>query len=646
MGQVAYRDSLRKVFKAEQNPDKKSHLLLNICANYATNSLFDSARRVADEGIRMTEGTSFQSTYASFYYDKGVTYLMQGINGLALENVLKDLKIREKIHDSSSIASAYNMMGIIYQRMKEPDKAVAALRKGIQVAPVSERVEQFMDYFGNISSVFMDQGQYDSALVNLNKSLQLSLTHHSKKKTAISYQNIGDVLIRQKKYREALVYTKRSIALTEESGENYGTAQLYMNMGLISRGLKDNKKALGYMDKALKIEEEGKSIDELRQIYEALADIYKEEHDFSNAYNYHLLFTKFKDSIFNRENLNTLSDLKAAYEIDKREEEMKRKEQEEMLKQNAEEHRQALIYRGLSAGGAMVGVLALFLYRSYRTKKKANKVITVQRAEIELKNETLSQVHKEISDSIQYAQRIQQAILPPIETIRKSLPSSFIYFQPKDVVSGDFYFFHRLNEEEMIFAACDCTGHGVPGAFMSMIGSEQLSKIISVRKITRPGDIMNDLHNGVRKRLRQDTNDSRDGMDVALLKLNTKNGNIQFSGANRPLWIFRSQTETLEEIKPDKRPIGGLEHLSGLTFTNHEFRLVKGDRLYMFSDGFADQFGGEKSKKMMIRNFRKLLLSLMHLPMEEQEHSLRRKFAEWKGKLEQIDDVLIVGIQL
>jgi serine phosphatase RsbU (regulator of sigma subunit)/Tfp pilus assembly protein PilF len=645
-GQSAFRDSIRQVLKCETVPSKKYKQLLSLSASYSTSSLFDSARLMADEGIRIAAAAGDKQNLASFYYNKGMAYLFEGVNALALDNFLKDLKIIERSKDSSEISACYNTIGIVYLRMKARDKAVLYWEKSIDSAPRKNRDELLIYYYGNTASVFEEEKKFDSALINLNKALKLAEIHHLKKQTAISLQNIGDILIQQKKYEEALEYTLRSIALTKTSAQNYGTAQLYLNLGLIYLGIHRLPESHENLIKALAIETQGASLDEYMQIYDALARLAEAEHDFPDAYKNHLLYTKFKDSIYSQENLNSLSDLKSAYEVDKKEEDMKIKEHEEDIKQKAEGHRQRLIDTGLLVAFLLIGIVAFFLYKSYRSKNNANKVITLLKNEIEHKNESLHQINKEISDSIHYAQRIQQAILPQMEAIRKTWPSLFVFFQPKNIVSGDFYFFNKSGEEEMIIAACDCTGHGVPGAFMSMIGSEQLGKIISEWKVSSPSEILTELHKGIRHRLRQDENDSRDGMDLALCKINRVTGDAEFAGANRPLWIIRKGAGEITEIKPDKRPVGGLEHGSEQPFTNQYVNLQKGDTLYMFSDGYPDQFGGDQSKKMMLRNFKKLLLSITHLPIREQEEQLCRRFNEWKGSLEQIDDVLVIGIHI
>lgn len=282
-------------------------------------------------------------------------------------------------------------------------------------------------------------------------------------------------------------------------------------------------------------------------------------------------------------------------------------------------------------------VMLFYIIRSNIMRKKTNRELQSQKQIIETKN-------REITDSINYAKRIQQAILPPNDIIYDSFNQSFVLYQPKDVVSGDFYGFFK-KEDYVLIAVADCTGHGVPGAFMSMIGHEQLSKIILEKGISKPSDILNELHVGIRKALKQDaTGESRDGMDIALCKIYLTQKKLEYAGANRPLWIIRNNE--LIETKADKQPIGGLETDNRKLFTNHIINLEEKDCIYLFTDGYADQFGGDRGKKFMVKNFERHLIEIQSENMKLQKQQIHEKFNTWKGKNEQVDDVLVIGIKI
>ena len=264
-------------------------------------------------------------------------------------------------------------------------------------------------------------------------------------------------------------------------------------------------------------------------------------------------------------------------------------------------------------------------------------------AEVERQKELIEIKNKAITDNINYAQRIQSAILPDIKLIYKALEESFILFLPKDIVSGDFYAFAEKNNRVLIIAG-DCTGHGVSGAFMSMIGSSLLNQIINEKNIEEPAQILNQLNTSVIETFRQSENESNDGMDVSICSFDLFKKELQYAGANRPLWLIRNGEITV--FRPDKFPIGGLQMARDRSFTNYAIQLQKNDTLYIFTDGYADQFGGGLGKKMMTAKFKEMLVSIQGMTMREQEHYLKHHFEHWKGSNEQVDDVLVIGIRV
>jgi serine phosphatase RsbU (regulator of sigma subunit) len=267
------------------------------------------------------------------------------------------------------------------------------------------------------------------------------------------------------------------------------------------------------------------------------------------------------------------------------------------------------------------------------------------------KNDSLENAYKEIqaqkkhiTDSIVYAQRIQNAILPPRPLIDKAVPNNFIFYKPKDIVSGDFYWVDKQAGKSII-AAVDCTGHGVPGAFMSIIGSNQLDYAVRTKKARSASEILDCLNEGVSNALRQETGKTniRDGMDIALLVIDYKNMELEFAGAYNPLYMIRNNE--LESFKADKNAIGSHGEYPDRKYTNHVIKIEKGDLYYIFSDGYADQFGGPNGRKFMYKQFKELLLSVSHLPLDEQQARVDSVFEDWKGSETQVDDILLIGIK-
>ncbi|MBK9284176.1 MAG: SpoIIE family protein phosphatase [Sphingobacteriaceae bacterium] len=322
-------------------------------------------------------------------------------------------------------------------------------------------------------------------------------------------------------------------------------------------------------------------------------------------------------------------------------------------------------FYSLSVILVLVGIAAYNAYKTNALKKsniKLEKTVLIRTKELREEKEKVENINKEvilqkqeiehknteITDSIKYAKNIQEALLPSIIKAEQSFNDAFIFYQPKDIVSGDFFWFYETDEIKYI-AAADCTGHGVPGAFMSIVGNTILNEILHAKLAVSPGDILLELHKGVKQALSSNERESqrRDGMDIALCAIHKKSAKVEFAGANRPLWLYRKKENyKVEVIKPTKYPIGGLELEESRLYANHVIDVEKGDKFFIFSDGFADQFGGPRGKKLMVANMHKLISEIINQNSAQQKLVLKNTFEEWKGNHEQVDDVLVIGVCL
>ncbi len=303
-----------------------------------------------------------------------------------------------------------------------------------------------------------------------------------------------------------------------------------------------------------------------------------------------------------------------------------------------------LIYTLLTAG-LFWTVIQLNSRRLVEQNIKLEKIITDRTKTIAHQKEEIEHKNQEITDSINYAKRIQDAILPSVKDIKKIWTDTFVFFQPKDIVSGDFYWYNKINEHEFLIAAADCTGHGVPGGFMSMICSDKLNEAAGLSKT--PAEVLHYANNAIKLALKQseEENVTKDGMEMALVRVNTQTKKIWFTGANRPLWIIRGGSTELEEIKPTKASIAS-NTPSDFQYQSHEVQLSKGDSIYMTSDGYPDQFGGAKGKKYMTANFKKFVLSIKDESITRQHNLIKDNINDWMKGFEQVDDLLVIGIKL
>jgi serine phosphatase RsbU (regulator of sigma subunit) len=314
--------------------------------------------------------------------------------------------------------------------------------------------------------------------------------------------------------------------------------------------------------------------------------------------------------------------------------------------------RQRYFKNAFIIGFAFILILVFVIYNRYQIKHKANaklekqkEEITKQHSKLNIAYDEIEAKNKDILDSIKYAKRIQEAILPIHDFEKIFGNKGFVYYQPKDIVSGDFYWLEK-KENTVLLAAVDCTGHGVPGAFMSIVGFNVLNQAVNEHHLRAPNLILNELNTGVTNTLRQTEKEStvRDGMDINLCSINYDTLELNYAGAYNPLWIIRN-TEFIE-LAADKFPIGLFVGQEMSNFKNNVFQLQKGDTLYLFTDGYADQFGGPRGKKFKYQQFKDTLLSIAHMNVTEQKNILEKTILSWKGELEQIDDILVIGIQI
>jgi serine phosphatase RsbU (regulator of sigma subunit) len=359
--------------------------------------------------------------------------------------------------------------------------------------------------------------------------------------------------------------------------------------------------------------------------------------DYRQAYVYHKQYTKIRDKIYNAENASQLAEIQTKYETEQK--------KKELLLSKTELEKQNGIAKFFIFGFVLLLIFIFFVLKSYKTKVLNTRIILEQKLAIEEKNRLVENQHKDIKDSIKYAERIQGAILPPTNFWNSILPNSFVLYQPKDVLSGDFYWVAETEDLKFV-AAADCTGHGVPGALISIVNYNLLNKAVLEKHITTPGAILDAVNIWLTESLHQTAENSpvKDGMDICLISINKNTNEVLFSGANNPLFVYSDNK--LHEYKGDKFPVGSFLDETKLNFKTIAIEVQKGDILYLFSDGYADQFGGEQGKKFKLSKLRSEFKVNHKKPINQQRDLFYKTFKEWKGDLEQVDDVLIIGVEI
>jgi serine phosphatase RsbU (regulator of sigma subunit) len=514
----------------------------------------------------------------------------------AIEFYKKTLDLAGKIGYHHAVAQAYNGLGNLYSKKDMSDIALEYYKRSLAIQKEQKHDLQAASILINIGSIFSDKKQYKQAEIYMKEALDLNLKYSLRKNIAACYINLGNIFYNTSNYKDAEINYSQALKYLE-SQDLIIKENLYYNLGEVNYELGNLEKALKYNDSCMTV----------------------------------------KDSLYSRESIRSLNDMQTKYETEKTKLELEKKE----LEAN---NKQVVIYAAFSGCVLLLG-LAFFIFRGLRGEKKnsqaleeKNKIINEQKHLVEEKN-------KDIGDSIRYAQRIQQAILPPEAMWKSALKHSFVLYAPKDILSGDFYWLEETHDHIFI-AAADCTGHGVPGALVSIVNYNILNKAVLEKNIYVPGEILDAANQSLTQSLHQSYNESqiKDGMDVALLSIDKKTGATHFAGANNPIYILSEGRIT--EIKANKFPVGAFIEDSIQKFTTHELKVKKGDRIYLFSDGFADQFGGPKGKKYKYKQLQEKLISSSHLNLPDQKNFMLNDFMVWKGNLEQVDDVLLIGFEV
>jgi serine phosphatase RsbU (regulator of sigma subunit) len=611
------------------------------------NGNYELAQKKTDSLFILSKQINYTEGVAESYNLKGAINRDQSNLKDALDDFLSALKLFEELKMPVKVAGIQNNIGLIYAEIKEYRTALAYYFKAEKINISSKQKSRLAINYNNMATCYQKLKQYSSAQTYLQKSLLLRQEVSDTVGMAMAYHNIGINHQLTNDKDSAIIFFNKSLSYLSNMSENIGHAYNYLELGNTLLQQHKLPEAEKYLLSALRISENGELEGLKVEIYKYLSNLYEQKQDFKKAFTYQNLYLFSKENVESDESKNEILKKELEYDFTKRQELQRKDAENRQAISNAEIKSQKKLTTGAVIALVILSGLILIVFRSYNQKRKANDIISKQKEIVEHKN-------KEILDSINYAKYIQNALLPSEKSISELKIDCFILFKPKDIVSGDFYWTHnnpltQSNVNEVYVAAVDCTGHGVPGALVSVVGNNGLNRCVKEYGIHDTGKILDKLSELVEETFEKSENELKDGMDISLLKIcstsdsrTNNNINLQWSGANNPLWIIRKNSKILEEIKADKQPVGKFSERKN--FTSHDIVLEKGDRLYLFTDGYADQFGGEKGKKFKYRQLEDLLISSAHLSLLEQKNLLDKAFTKWKGSLEQVDDVCLIGI--
>lgn len=688
---MSYADSIMQALKGHRAQDTMRVNLLNEYVRTSRHKAPKEAMAYGEEALALAKELGYVKGESDSYYNLSTIYNEYGNYSKAIGYAGKCLAMDIIAKDSTRIATSLFNMGSIYSSKEDFPKAMQLFFQSLRYSASPARETFRIGALISIGGVFSKQGNlpeamkyYQEALVIAKKhndidniasaqhnmalvyeydnkySEALSLYFSSVKiaegydlySVADSYNNIAGIYYVKHRMDSCLYYALKSKQIRLQIGDTTGTVEINSNIAALY--IEEKRYDLG-----IKTYEEGVEFCKrskghlllLKSLYADLGEVYHELKDDAKAYSYQKLYQEVNDSLFNINNSRQIAEMQAKYDTEKKEARivLLNKEQELSVSEISRQRIMLGALLGIVLLAAGIGVLA---YRAYKTKQKANLELGEKNREIESQKHILEERNKEITDSIQYASRIQHALISSAEYISQHVPESFVLYQPKDIVSGDFCWALNLDSNEgrhFYLATADCTGHGVPGAFMSLLNISVFNEVVIDKKITRPDLVLNEARREIISALNPKGNeDTKDGMDCVLCRYEfpAKAGEpvkLQYAAANNGFYIVRNGR--LVVCAADKMPVGKSPK-DGEPFTLQSMELYRHDVVYTFTDGYADQFGGDKGKKFKYKQLEELLLSIHHLPMSEQAEMLRQRFTEWKGNLEQVDDVLIVGVRI
>lgn len=667
--QPAVIDSLKLLIKNGVADTLKVNHLNRLSRIYQAKGSYDNAKSHADSALYIAKKLGYQKGIISAYNNIGTVHYYQGNFDKALNSYFVALKMCEHLSESSGalkttydkeIANLYNNIGMVYQVLNKNKEALKHYQKSVGIREKIGNKNDISDSYSNIGIVYSQMGNFEESDRSFKKSLALKIELKNQDGISRAYNNIGSNMLsyggsylQEGNNAKAIKYFKTAQAnfiaalKIQEKTEDYRSIALsYANLGITHTFLEEYKMAGQWFDKALMLSKEIGEKNLTKDIYNELSGLNEKAGNYKEALYYEQQSELYKDSILNESTSKNITEMQTKYETEKKEQQISLLNKEGEIKELSIKKQQTIIY-AIVAGLLLVVVFTVFVFRALSVTKKQKHIIGIQKEIVEKKSEELSTKNKQIADSINYAQNIQQTMLPSETKFKELFSDSFVFFQPKDVVSGDFYWLQQLtnnnNETLVMLAVIDCTGHGVPGAFVSLMAYNFLEKVVNEHRVYNPSEILQELNKEVIEVLRKDEQlgSTKYGMDMALVSWNKTTGNVIYAGARNPLYIVSENK--LTQIEANRMSIGSSADYS---FVQHEVNLKKDDMLYLFTDGFADQKGGTEGKKFYYPPFRNLLESVSEKAAEKQKTIINDTFLNWKGSHHQIDDVSVVGIKI
>lgn len=622
------------------------------------------ANQLLDSAIVLAEQINYNKGIGRSLHYKGVSEYYSGKFPEAMDYFLRSYNIRKQIDDKAGLASASLILGLMFDRQNLTDKALNYYSQSLNLRKELNDSVGMASVYNNIGVVNNRINKFDTALFYFQNALFIAKKYNNERSIGLYYNNIGRIYYETEKYNLAHVYYDSSFVYKSKLGDYVHLATIYNDMANLHIVMQEFNEALNLFLKSMEIAKKANLNLELLDIYLGLSKVYEKQKDFEKGFYYQKLHKNLNDSILSSETTAKLAQFEMRIQYEKEKELEDLRQEKVNFEKQQKISRQRTIIAISSVGVFALVIILLILQRNYQRKRKQNQLLLAQNREIEdQRNEILSQrdyleeqfeITKEqkeivdkqrtlLLDSIHYAKNIQSSLLPNESLLENVFTQHFIMYRPKDIISGDFFWMHKKNYK-LYIAVADCTGHGVPGALMSMLGIAFLNEIINYPSLSSPSDILEELRIKIKNTLVKTDSDNvmTDGIDMALVEFDLLENKLTYAGANNPMILLRDNE--IKEFEPTENPIG--KYINEVDFKEHKINFLKNDILYMYTDGFIDQNGGLENKKYFSTNFKNLLKEHHSKKLIDQKIILKEIFNDWKGKKPQVDDVTIIGIQV
>ena len=646
---VNNNDSLRKIINTEQNDSLK--IIAYNGLFYASINKPSAALQIITEMQRFGENIKNQSHKALCIRKIGTFYHRLNYFDKALEYYFESAKLFTGLNDKAGIANCYNNIANAYASKGELtlntdyyERAISYHLKCIELRKLTDSA-QLSNSYNNIGISYMYNGQYQEALNYYDKALKIySAVPEGRGGVDMVMMNLGDIYLKmalkegnKEYFDKSLYYFKNRLDEYRSGGATERHATVLSRIGQILCETGKCREAMKFLNRGFEMSRQIKNKSAIMENALLLSQALERNGEIQKSLDYMKLYNQTKDSLINERNTNSIEQMKTLFDSEQKDKEIQDLSKDNELQQ-LKVNRQRVVMFGLIGGLLLLIVLGLLLFNRYNIKRRANVELARAYQKIEIKN-------NQITDSINYAKRIQSSILPRTDFISKHLKNFFIYYQPKDIVSGDFYWFTHINGKSF-FAVADCTGHGVPGALMSMIGNTLLNEIVNQKNILDPAEILYRLNEGVTKALRQDGNDildQEDGMDICVCCVDDNNRKLHYASAN--ISLFCKDKKGLRELKGDIFSVGGGNGQAAKMFQTKTEMLEENTAIIFSTDGFYDQFGGEKNSKYLVANFESFI-EKTDFTKGNPDMEFKKELEKWKGYRNQTDDVLVAGFMV